>query len=279
MSKTAPRRRALLPALLLSDVRLLSRHGILWVYLLVGVLYVTAMRLMPASARAVAQPLLLFADPAAMSLLFMGAMVLYEKTQHVHAALRVSRMRPGQYLLSKLLVMAVFGAAVGVIVAALGGAQLSARELLTLGLLLLAGGVLFTAASLVAARFTSSLNGFLLLVVPVELVFLLPAVWDLFSPLPGWAGYHPGVLLLRLLADPAPLLTAGGDAPWGAAIATGLAPLDALTAWLNARSWLPSGGARLCYQLLALLGWLLLVCLLARRAVSRMLTLQKEVQP
>lgn len=206
-------------ALLRADRRMLRRHGITFLYAFLALLYAAALRfLLPQDQRPLVLTLLLLTDPATLSLFFMGAVVLYEKNQHLPAALYASAVRPRTWAFSKCLVATVTGTLVGCFVLwfsdpavlrldaggvlwdTIGGGDTTA--LLVTAACMALGGFFFTCLSIPPAVLVKSLNGFILAVVAVEVVFLLPAVIDLFQPLPEYAGYHPGVLLARALYRP-----------------------------------------------------------------------------
>ena len=103
-----------LRALLRADCSLLWRHGIAAVYLLLMLFYTAALRfLVPDGMRQRLTALLLLTDPATLSLFFMGAIVLYEKNQHIYPALYAAGVRARTCALSKCIVMSLLGTFVG----------------------------------------------------------------------------------------------------------------------------------------------------------------------
>jgi fluoroquinolone transport system permease protein len=56
---------------------------------------------------------MIFSDPAAMGLYFMGAIVLFEKSERVLSAIAVSPVKPREYVLSKLCSIGIVSAAAG----------------------------------------------------------------------------------------------------------------------------------------------------------------------
>lgn len=247
-----------LRALCRADSRMLRRHGITALYAALALIYTALIRfLVPAAESRRVTALLLITDPATLSLFFMGAIVLYEKTERLHAALYTAGIKPGAYLFSKCLNAAWLGALTGcfvvwfadprVLAYAEGGIDVASvlngdlTALAVTAVCMLLGGTLFTCLSLLPATAAKSLNGFVMRCAVVEIVALLPAVIDLFYPLPPYMGYHPAVLLTRALAQP-----------------------QAAAGWLSQPDSLLTGAA--------FLGWLLLAALLAKAAVKRLLT-------
>ena len=62
-----------------NDLRLQYRHKFYHVYLVITILYLAALRLIPADARPVVLSLLIFTDPAMLGFFFVAALVLFEK--------------------------------------------------------------------------------------------------------------------------------------------------------------------------------------------------------
>lgn len=68
-----------LKALLRGDIRFQYKYGFYFIYLLFSVLYIGLLYAFPEKWRGKAAILMIFSDPAAMGLFFMGAIVLFEK--------------------------------------------------------------------------------------------------------------------------------------------------------------------------------------------------------
>jgi len=72
-----------LKALLIGDIRFQFKYGFYFLYLIFTILYVGMLYALPAAWRERAAVLMIFTDPAAMGLYFMGAIVLFEKGERV----------------------------------------------------------------------------------------------------------------------------------------------------------------------------------------------------
>lgn len=103
--------------------------------------------------------LLVFTDPAAVGLYFMGALLLLEKSQRVLPALAVDPVAPWQYVCSKTLDLSLARTLVGAALCLSGPGKLLAARILTL----LPGAFFFSLAGMTAAFYSGSLNKFLLL--------------------------------------------------------------------------------------------------------------------
>ncbi|MDD3921095.1 MAG: ABC transporter permease, partial [Eubacteriales bacterium] len=189
-------------AALKNELRFCYRYGIVFLYLFFTAAYALLLFAVPGDAKRVLGIILIFTDPAAMGLFFMGAVVLLESSQRVHWSLAVSPMTHGEYIIGKAGALLLLGTAVGAAVGVCAG--------LSLGYVLLAvplASVLFSLCGLMAATKAQSLNRFLLLSVGFELVICLPAILYLFDVITGgvWL-LHPGVAAISLLRQEASLL-------------------------------------------------------------------------
>lgn len=140
--------------------------------------------------------LLVFSDPAAMGLFFMGAVVLLEKSQRVNCSLAVSPVTVNEYVASKAVAFLLTGLAVALVIAFGSGFGLNFR-----GIIGIAGGsLLFTMGGLVVASKTRSLNQFIIFSLPVEVFISLPGILYAFGKIssPFWL-INPGVAAMNLM--------------------------------------------------------------------------------
>lgn len=185
--------------LTVGDVRFQWRHGFYLVYAIFTAFYLLVLAAAPQSARRTVAAAMIFSDPAAMGLFFMGAIVLLEKRQGVNCALAASPVRVWEYALAKLLSLAAIGLAVSAVLAIAGGIQ---------NLLLCAAGVLpasfiCSACGLAAAMKSRSLNQFALFAAPFEVLIALPPALLLFGVDSPLLMAHPGVAAaLMIYGDP-----------------------------------------------------------------------------
>lgn len=209
-------------ALLLGDFRTQYKYGFYFLYLFLTVLYAALLFALPASVREKAGILLVFTDPAALGLYFMGAIVLLEKGEHVPESLAVSPVRPAEYAFSKLGSLAAISALSGAAVGAFAGIPSGAAFLYAVFL----SSCLFSSVGLLCAVPAKTLNQFILLTIPAELLINLPAIIYLFGYERSWLLFHPGVCVIELCK-------AGPHAPAAAAM---LLLWTALSAGLAVRS-------------------------------------------
>ena len=174
-----------------------ARYGILPLYGLLSLCYVLIVNMVPVHVRPTAGAIAILTDPAAMGLFFMGAMVLLEQSQRVNNALAISPVRVWEYVVAKVTVFMGIGLAVGLIVGAVAG-----NLLLGVGLCVMLGSAMFSQLGLMIASQSRSINRFLILSIPVEIVVFVPALLFWFGVLqPPWWVITPGVAAIVLLGD------------------------------------------------------------------------------
>lgn len=182
-------------ALLIGDIRFQFKYGFYFLYLVFTILYVSLLYLLPPAWREQGAVLMLFSDPAAMGLFFMGAIVLFEKGERVLDSIAISPVKPMEYVISKLLSIGLISTVVGLLIG-LGGGVISNPVLFVAGVFF--GSCLFSAIGLMVAANIKSLNQFVVATIPAEILINLPAIAWLFGWRPQWLIAHPGVCIIEL---------------------------------------------------------------------------------
>lgn len=188
-------------ALILGEFFLLFKYGIVFLYVIFTAVYIALLSALPPAAVSTAATILVFLDPAAMGLFFMGAMVLLEKSQRVESSLAVAPIKTGEYIAAKVVPLMIIGVAVGAALCLFAKSRNIILSLLGVAL----SSVLFSLCSLIVGSNIRTLNSFMLAIVPFEIIICLPALLYLFGVIkPGLWALHPGVAAIRLISgDPA----------------------------------------------------------------------------
>lgn len=173
--------------LFLLDIRFQAKHGFYFLYAVLAAVYIAVLLALPENWRDKAAAILIFSDPAAMGLFFMGAIVLLEKSQHTPCALAVSPVCAAEYVIAK----AGSLSAVSLVVAAVLASAASMHDLHIVLFGTLISSVIFTLFGIIVATKITSINQFILWTVPVETVCFVPAVLHLFQITPAWFRYYP----------------------------------------------------------------------------------------
>ncbi len=182
-------------ALLWGDIRFQFKYGFYLIYLIFTILYLGLLFSFPEKWREKAALLMIFTDPAAMGLFFMGAIVLFEKSERVLNSIAISPVKPVEYVLSKLCSIGIISTAVGMILG-LGGGVILNPFIFIYGLFLCS--CLFSAVGLIVAAKVTSLNQFIIATLPAEILIIVPAVAWLFGFKKNWLLFHPGICMIEL---------------------------------------------------------------------------------
>ena len=183
--------------LIFGELRFIYKYGIIFLYCVFTVLYVCLLAAIPATAREATAAVLIFTDPAAMGLFFMGAVVLFEKSQRVESSIGVSPVTVTEYITAKLLPLLTVGLIVSLILAAVAGIGNIGGIVVGVAL----SSALFSLCGLIVGANIKTLNGFVIASVPFEIVICVPALLYLFEVLnsPFWT-LHPGVAAIQLIS-------------------------------------------------------------------------------
>lgn len=185
-------------SLLRGDIRFQYKYGFYFLYLIFSVLYISLIFAFPEAWREKAAILMIFSDPAAMGLYFMGAIVLFEKSERVLDSIAVSPARTYEYMLSKLFSIGMISVIVGFAIGFFSNAVNITMHFI-MGIFLCS--CLFSAVGLIIAAKSISLNGFIISTIPAQLIINIPAVAWLFGWKPAWLLLHPGVSTMELFEN------------------------------------------------------------------------------
>lgn len=182
--------------LFLGEARLLFKYEIFYIYIILSVLYLCLLESIPKNARVTTAVILIFSDPAAMGLFFMGAIVLLEKSQRLESSLGVSPIKISEYVIAKVLPLLTLGVFVSLLLCIFGNIQ--NIFLCMIGVAL--SSILFSLIGLFVASKIQTLNGFMIATVPFEIITFTPPILFLFGVIKSelWI-LHPGVAAIKLI--------------------------------------------------------------------------------
>lgn len=185
-------------ALTKGDIRFQWKYGFYSIYIVLVLLYSGVLALLPASIRPIACDLMVYSDPAAMGMFFMGAIVLLEKSQRVLNTIAVSPVTAAEYILGKMCSIGAISLLVGLILLL----PVRTNHLLLSGIGILAASFCFTLCGIIVGTKVSSLTGYIVGTLPFELLGFVPPVADRL----GLCGdnvlllLHPGCAQMELIS-------------------------------------------------------------------------------
>lgn len=182
---------------ILNDIKFQFKYGFYLVYLIITMVYVGVLFALPASFRDITSAVIIFSDPAALGFFFMGAIVLFEKSERVLNSLFISPLTLDEYIFSKIISLGMISTIVGTIIAVATSSEVINIVSLIIGLML--GSMLFSLAGLIVATKVNSLNGFMIGVIPIGTVLSMPPFLIFFGVRHLLLDLHPGVIILEFI--------------------------------------------------------------------------------
>ena len=128
---------------------------------------------LPATWHQKASTIIIVSDPLLIGLVFMGALVLFEKSERVLDTLAVSPVKIYQYVMSKSISIVVIGL-ISSLVIALSGSQIESIPTFIVGITL--GSLLFSFTGLAVSARVKTLNEFLIKIVPAMILGTFPLI-------------------------------------------------------------------------------------------------------
>ena len=146
---------------------------------------------------------MIYSDPAAMGLFFMGAIVLLEKSQKVLNAMVVSPVKVSEYILSKTVALIAISTVIAMILGFVSGSN----QLLSIAVGTALTSAIFTMLGIIAATKISNLNQFLIVIMPIEIVCFVPPIVGLFVELPKIFCFFPFISCMNFITGTSSLLS------------------------------------------------------------------------
>ena len=178
------------------DMKFQARYGFYLLYGFLTLIYFVVLFSLPVSWKENTAAILIFSDPAAMGLFFMGAIVLLDKSQRVTAFFAITPLKAFEYVSSKVISLGL----IGVLVATILGIASGSKSLISVVIGTFLSSSIFTLLGVIVATKITSLNQFILATVPVEVIGFVPALLHLFGVTPSIGKIYPANTCMDLIA-------------------------------------------------------------------------------
>jgi fluoroquinolone transport system permease protein len=162
------------------ELTLLSRYKIIHISILSMILYFLTTQAVPDMNKPIFHTMLLFFDPAIIGIMFIGALVLFEKSENVLQALVITPMKTDEYILSKIIsltILSMISAAIFVILLNIFGDINFDVTYLTIGMILTS--VMLILLGFILVSRVNSINEYLLAMLVAFLGLLFPPMLHL----------------------------------------------------------------------------------------------------
>ena len=189
--------------LICGDIHFQWKYGFYFIYFILTVLYVCGIAALPEHWKTDIASIMIYSDPAAMGLFFMGAIVLLEKSQKVLNAMVVSPVKISEYILSKTVALIAISTVIALILGLVSGSN----HLLGIAVGTALTSAIFTMLGIIAATKISNLNQFLIVIMPIEIVCFVPPIAGLFVTLPDVFCFFPFMACMNLITGKSMLLS------------------------------------------------------------------------
>ena len=179
------------------DIRFQWKYGFYYIYALMVLLYLGILSSLSGNVKEMVGHIMVYSDPAAMGMFFMGAIVLLEKSQRVLNSIAVSPVSPMEYVIGKLCSIG----SISLLVALLLLESVGIKNLaLTICGIVFASFV-FTLCGIIVGTKINSLTGYIVGTVPFEIVGFLPPIAKRLGVINDNALLllHPGCAQMQLL--------------------------------------------------------------------------------
>lgn len=181
----------------LADIRFQIKQGFYFVYVLITAMYLVIMSFLPEEILSIALPLVVFSDPSVLGLFFIGGIILMEKGQGILNVLVVSPLRSWEYVLSKVVSLALVSVLVALAITFFSGFQNVNWFILIISTILTSG--IFTLLGIMINAGCNNVNQYLLKTIPYMLLFTLPCFALLGFPYSEFFTIFPSVAALKLM--------------------------------------------------------------------------------
>lgn len=189
--------------LIRGDIHFQWKYGFYFIYFILTLLYVCVIASLSEYWKKDIAAIMIYSDPAAMGLFFMGAIVLLEKNQKVLNAMVVSPVKVSEYILSKTIALI----AISTIIALILGLVSGSNHLLGIAVGTALTSAIFTMLGIIAATRISNLNQFLIVIMPIEIICFVPPIVGLFVKLPDIFSFFPFIACMNLITGKSSLLS------------------------------------------------------------------------
>lgn len=184
-------------SLLKGDIRQQYKYGFYWLYLFVTLIYLIALYFFPEAWKTTVGRIIVLTDPMLMGYIFIGAIMLFERSEKVTNALSVMPIYSSEYIFSKLISLGLISLVSSEVIILGGGIP---QHAFWTPVAIVAGSFLFTMIGIVQTCRISTLNGFIMWLIPTMIVAILPPILYLCGIDGWWQQLMPGTAVLKIIS-------------------------------------------------------------------------------
>ena len=180
-----------------ADIMFQFKQGFYFVYIALTIAYMIVIGQLPTAMGRIAVPLVVFSDPSVVGFFFIGGIIMLEKIQGILQYIVVTPLRTKEYLLSKVISLAVLSEFAGF---AIAFATYEGKfNMLLLFIAILLTSSIFTLYGFIVAAGCNTINQYFVKMVPYMLVLIIPCLLLIKYPYSIWLDLFPSVTGLKLI--------------------------------------------------------------------------------
>ncbi|PAT01199.1 hypothetical protein CI105_08110 [Candidatus Izimaplasma bacterium ZiA1] len=184
--------------LIKGDIIFQARYGFYLLFIIFSFIYIVTIKALPDSISDTASWVMILTDPTALGLVFMGAIIHFEISERTINSLYISPIKPSEYLISKMISLAVLSTFSALLIGVLTG---TVNNYLSFIIGVFIGSLIFSAIGLILAFKTSSMNQFILGIIPAMVFIILPGAFYIIFLESPWFIIHPAVAISELIIN------------------------------------------------------------------------------
>ncbi|CAK7081673.1 hypothetical protein CIW83_10610 [Tissierella sp. P1] len=161
-----------------NDICYQAKYGFYFLYAFITFIYIILLKAIPTTYKHTVSSIIILSDPAMLGFFFIGGIWLLEKEEGLHSFWSISPLQPIEYISSKIISLGVIStlAALSIIFFGVN----SAANILLMTFSVFIGSCIFTLVGLYFASFAETVNHYMVICVPAQVILMLPAFMTAF---------------------------------------------------------------------------------------------------
>lgn len=181
-----------------SDFLFQYKEGFFFIYFIICIIYLVILSVLPEKILPTVLSILIYSDPAALGLFFIGGTIMLEKRQGVINYLVVTPLQTKTYILSKVITLSILAVIVSLIISIFTPIEQSINYFVLITSTFLTAN-LFTLLGILIAIHCSHLNEYFIKIVPWMIILSFPCLALIFMPNARLLSIIPSVASIRLI--------------------------------------------------------------------------------
>lgn len=158
---------------IIADIKFQFKHGFYAVYIMISIMYIIILNFIPVPAKRLVLSIMIYTDPAALGMFFIGGMVLLEKEQGVLSLLYITPLKVFEYIVSKILTLGIISTLAAVSISLAVNVQTNYFMLVS-GILL--SSVFYTLVGFLMASKSKTVNDYIIKIIPASIFVIIPCL-------------------------------------------------------------------------------------------------------